>query len=169
MSQPHLCLLGDANSVHLQRWAREMVARGWRVSVVTARPQPIDGVEPCVLSPVRRSLDWLRRVGEARRCVDRLLDRCRVNRLGISHLAEIGNHETFRRHLVGGAQTKERHHEQHERRAEKGRMHETKVRAAHRRVQIPTLTFRTPFTGQSEFLPFIFRACYNLHMAAPAW
>jgi glycosyltransferase involved in cell wall biosynthesis len=72
VSQPHLCLLGDANSVHLQRWAREMVARGWRVSVVTARPQPIDGVEPCVLSPVRRSLDWLRRVGEARRCVDRL-------------------------------------------------------------------------------------------------
>ncbi len=72
MSQPHLCLLGDANSVHLQRWAREMVARGWRVSVVTARPQPIDGVEQCVLSPVRRSVDWLRRVGEARRFVRQL-------------------------------------------------------------------------------------------------
>ena len=72
MSQPHLCLLGDANSVHLQRWAHEMIARGWRVSVVTARPQPIDGVEQCVLSPVRRSVDWLRRVGEARRFVKQL-------------------------------------------------------------------------------------------------
>ena len=47
-------------------------------------------------------------------------------------------------------------------------MHETKVRAAHRRIQIPTLTFRTPFTGQSEFLPFIFRACYNLHASKEA-
>jgi glycosyltransferase involved in cell wall biosynthesis len=72
VSQPHLCLLGDANSVHLQRWAREMIARGFRVSVVTARPQEIAGVEQCVLSPVRRSLDWLRRVGEARRFVERL-------------------------------------------------------------------------------------------------
>ena len=41
----HLCLLGDANSVHLRRWAQEMLARGWRVSVVTARPQPMDDVE----------------------------------------------------------------------------------------------------------------------------
>ena len=72
MSLLHLCLLGDANSVHLQRWAREMMARGFRVSVVTARAQPIDGVEPFVLSPVRRSVDWLRRVGEARRFVERL-------------------------------------------------------------------------------------------------
>jgi glycosyltransferase involved in cell wall biosynthesis len=72
VSQPHLCLLGDANSVHLQRWAREMLARGFRVSLVTARPQPIDGVEPLVLSPVRRSVDWLRRVGEARRFVEHL-------------------------------------------------------------------------------------------------
>jgi hypothetical protein len=72
VSQPHLCLLGDANSVHLQRWAREMIVRGFHVSVVTARPQPIEGVEQCVLSPVRRSVDWLRRVGEARRFVERL-------------------------------------------------------------------------------------------------
>ena len=51
----HLCLLGDATSVHVQRWAREMLARGWRVSLVTARPEPIDGVEQVVLPPVRRS------------------------------------------------------------------------------------------------------------------
>ena len=29
--QPHLCLLGDANSPHTRRWALEMRARGWRV------------------------------------------------------------------------------------------------------------------------------------------
>ena len=62
----HLCLLGDASSVHLQRWAQEMMARGWRVSVVTARPQPIDGVDQRVLPPVRRSADWLWRTGAAR-------------------------------------------------------------------------------------------------------
>lgn len=65
----HICLLGDANSVHLQRWAREMQARGWRVSMVTARPAPMDGVEQITLAPVRRSSDWLWRVGAARRAV----------------------------------------------------------------------------------------------------
>jgi glycosyltransferase involved in cell wall biosynthesis len=68
----HLCLLGDANSVHLRRWAGEMQARGFRVSIVTARPQPLDGVEQVVLPPVRRSADWLWRVGAARRAVDAL-------------------------------------------------------------------------------------------------
>lgn len=66
---PHLCLLGDANSVHVRRWAGEMLARGWRVSVVTARPEPIDGVGQRVLAPVRRSADWLLRVGQARQLV----------------------------------------------------------------------------------------------------
>ncbi|MFV0679504.1 glycosyltransferase [Ottowia sp.] len=69
---PHLCLLGDANSVHVQRWAREMLARGWRVSVVTVRPQPIEGVAQIVLRPVARSSDWLWRVGEARRALAQL-------------------------------------------------------------------------------------------------
>ena len=65
----HLCLLGDANSVHLRRWAQEMQSRGWRVSVVTARPQPLDDVEQRVLPPVARPTDWLWRVGAARRHV----------------------------------------------------------------------------------------------------
>lgn len=65
----HLCLLGDANSVHVRRWAREMLARDWRVSVVTARPEPIDGVEQHVLAPVRRSVDWVSRVAPAREMV----------------------------------------------------------------------------------------------------
>ena len=34
----HLCLLGDATSPHVQRWAREMLQRGYRVSLITARP-----------------------------------------------------------------------------------------------------------------------------------
>ncbi len=69
----HLCLLGDANSVHLQRWAHEMLARGLRVSVVTARPAPIAGVaEQVVLAPVRRPSDWLFRVGECTRALRRL-------------------------------------------------------------------------------------------------
>ena len=71
-ASPHLALLGDATSVHVQRWAREMLARGWRVSLVTARPQAMDGVEQVVVRPVRRSLDWLGRVGETRRALARL-------------------------------------------------------------------------------------------------
>ena len=70
--QVHLCLLGDASSVHLQRWAREMLLRGLRVSVVTARPAPIEGVEQIVLPAVARSSDWLWRVGAAQRAVRRL-------------------------------------------------------------------------------------------------
>ena len=66
---PHLCLLGDANSPHTRRWALEMRARGWRVSLVTARPEPLDGVEQRTLLPVRRSTDWLLRAGATRRHV----------------------------------------------------------------------------------------------------
>ncbi|QTD43840.1 glycosyltransferase [Ottowia testudinis] len=66
---PHLALLGDATSVHVQRWAREMRARGWRVSLITARPQAIESVHQIVLPPVRRQTDWLWRVGAARRAV----------------------------------------------------------------------------------------------------
>ena len=72
MTAPHLVLLGDATSPHVQRWSREMLARNWRVSLVTARPQPIDGVAQTVLRPVRRSNDWLWRVGEARAAIQAL-------------------------------------------------------------------------------------------------
>ena len=66
---PHLCLLGDANSPHTRRWALEMRARGWRVSLVTARPEPLADVEQRILPPVRRQTDWLLRTGAARRHV----------------------------------------------------------------------------------------------------
>ena len=65
----HLCLLGDATSPHVQRWAREMLQRGYRVSLVTARPADIPGVEVRTLRPVRHSAQWLARVAEARRHV----------------------------------------------------------------------------------------------------
>lgn len=68
----HLCLLGDANHVHLRRWADAMLARDWRVSVVTARPEAQAGVEQIVLPAVASSRDWLFRVGAARRAVDAL-------------------------------------------------------------------------------------------------
>ncbi|WP_422843486.1 glycosyltransferase [Acidovorax sp. M2(2025)] len=72
MQPTHLCLLGDATSPHVQRWAREMRQRGYRVSLVTARPAPVDGVEVRTLRPVRRSADWLLRAREARRHVAEL-------------------------------------------------------------------------------------------------
>lgn len=72
MSRGHVTLLGDANSVHVQRWVREMQQRGWTLSLVTARPQPIEGVEMHVLRPVHRTTDWLFRVAEARRAVEAL-------------------------------------------------------------------------------------------------
>ena len=68
----HLCLLGDATSPHVQRWAREMRQRGYHVSLITARPASIDGVTVRALRPVRRSLDWLFRVRETRRHVAEL-------------------------------------------------------------------------------------------------
>lgn len=65
----HLCLLGDATSPHVQRWAREMLQRGYRVSLISARPTPIDGVQLRTLEPVRRPVQWLWRSRETRRHV----------------------------------------------------------------------------------------------------
>jgi glycosyltransferase involved in cell wall biosynthesis len=73
-SGDHLVLLGDAISVHMQRWAREMLARGWRVSLVTARPVPDlpEGIRQITLPPISRSSDWLWRAGAARRALQAL-------------------------------------------------------------------------------------------------
>jgi glycosyltransferase involved in cell wall biosynthesis len=51
-----------------------MQARGWRVSLVTARPAPevLDGVRQIALPPVSRSSDWLWRAGAARRVLQSL-------------------------------------------------------------------------------------------------
>jgi glycosyltransferase involved in cell wall biosynthesis len=71
MSQ-HLCLLGDANHVHVRRWAYEMLQRGYRVSIVTARPQVMEGVTQRVLAPVARSWQWLFRARQARALIREL-------------------------------------------------------------------------------------------------
>ena len=72
MNSWHICLFGDANSPHTRRWALEMRARGWRVSLVTARPEPLDGVEQRILPPMRRQADWLLRVADAQHHVREL-------------------------------------------------------------------------------------------------
>lgn len=72
MSQGHLCLLGDASHVHLRRWADAMLARDWRVSVISALPLAQPGTEQIALPPVSRATDWLFRVGAARRAIARL-------------------------------------------------------------------------------------------------
>ena len=72
MNSWHICLFGDANSPHTRRWALEMRARGWRVSLVTARPESLDGVEQRILPPMRRQADWLLRVADAQHHVREL-------------------------------------------------------------------------------------------------
>lgn len=49
-----------------------MRARGWQVSLITARPEPIDGVEQRILPPVRCQADWLLRTSAVRRHVREL-------------------------------------------------------------------------------------------------
>jgi glycosyltransferase involved in cell wall biosynthesis len=56
-----LLIFGDASSVHTQRWAREMVARGHVVVVATRLPAPIEGVAAVVpLQPGREGTGWFR-------------------------------------------------------------------------------------------------------------
>lgn len=62
----HLCLLGHAPSIHLQRWALAMAERGFRVSVISAEPQALPGIEVHVLPPAG-ALGWFGRVPAVRR------------------------------------------------------------------------------------------------------
>lgn len=63
-----LLIFGDASSVHTQRWAREMVARGHVVVVGTRLPAPIEGVAAVVpLQPGRDGAGWFRALPAVRR------------------------------------------------------------------------------------------------------
>ncbi|MDP4302580.1 glycosyltransferase [Leptothrix discophora] len=63
-----LLIFGDASSVHTQRWAREMVARGHVVVVATRLPAPIEGVAAVVpLHPGRDGAGWFRALPAVRR------------------------------------------------------------------------------------------------------
>ncbi|MGY0197316.1 glycosyltransferase [Leptothrix sp. BB-4] len=63
-----LLIFGDASSVHTQRWAREMVARGHVVVVGTRLPAEIEGVAAVVpLQPGRDGAGWFRALPTVRR------------------------------------------------------------------------------------------------------
>ena len=63
-----LLIFGDASSVHTQRWAREMVARGHVVVVGTRLPAEIEGVAAVVpLQPGRDGAGWFRALPAVRR------------------------------------------------------------------------------------------------------
>ena len=64
----HLCLLGDASSIHVQRWAQAMVERNFRVSVVSAKAYEIEGAEVVAL-PGRGKLHWFSSLPALRRTV----------------------------------------------------------------------------------------------------
>jgi glycosyltransferase involved in cell wall biosynthesis len=65
----HLCLIGDAGSIHLRRWAQEMVKRGFRVTVISTSAQQIDGTEVVALEPIRHAYDWFLRIPVLRNVV----------------------------------------------------------------------------------------------------
>ena len=69
MTAPRLALLGDAPSIHLQRWALAMAARGFDVHVVTAADAAVGTLPVTALAPVARRLDWFARVPAARRAI----------------------------------------------------------------------------------------------------
>lgn len=68
----HLCLLGHAPSIHLQRWALAMRERGFRVSVLSAAAEEIPGVPVKVLPPVGVA-GWFGRIPAVRRAVAELV------------------------------------------------------------------------------------------------
>lgn len=68
----HLCLIGDAASVHLRRWAMAMVDRGFRVTVISATAQEIDGARVIALPSVQRGHQWFLRLPALRRVVREL-------------------------------------------------------------------------------------------------
>ncbi len=71
-----LLICGDASSVHTQRWAREMVARGHVVVVATRLPADIEGVAAVVpLQPGRDGAGWFRALPAVRRLVRTLQPR----------------------------------------------------------------------------------------------
>jgi len=65
----HLCLIGDAASIHLRRWAEAMVERGFRVSVISTTEQEIEGARVIALRPVRRGHQWFLRLPALRRVI----------------------------------------------------------------------------------------------------
>lgn len=73
MKPPRLLFTGDADSVHLQRWVREMSARGAECHVLTRRPAPI--AEAAAVHAVRPGDDaagWLLALPQVRALARRI-------------------------------------------------------------------------------------------------
>ncbi len=67
---PHVALLGPANSVHLQRWAWALQARGWRVSLLSQHWRDALALPPevaLVPLPHQGQSGYLRNAGPLRR------------------------------------------------------------------------------------------------------
>ncbi len=67
MRPPRLLFVGDADSVHLQRWVREMRARGAECHVLTRRPAPLDAATLHVVRPGDDAPGWLLALPRVRR------------------------------------------------------------------------------------------------------
>lgn len=73
--KPHVVLLGAANSIHLQRWALALAARGRRISVVSqhvAQALPLPREIALHALPVRSSTGYLLNAWPLRRLLARL-------------------------------------------------------------------------------------------------
>ena len=64
MRQRKLAILGSSSSVHVQRWAAEFKSRGWDITVVSADPDDVIGVQNIKISAITRNIDWLFKIGE---------------------------------------------------------------------------------------------------------
>jgi len=72
VSAPRLLVVGDADSVHVQRWVREMHARGAECHVLTRRPAPVAGATVHALRPGDDAAGWFAALPEVRRLARRL-------------------------------------------------------------------------------------------------
>ena len=67
-----ICFFGDGESVHTQRWLREMVKRHFQVTLITRRPILLPGIKVLTVTDSLGKLGWLRRVFEIRRMVSEI-------------------------------------------------------------------------------------------------
>jgi glycosyltransferase involved in cell wall biosynthesis len=67
-----LLLVGDADSVHVQRWVHEMAARGADCHLLTRRPAAVPGATLHVLRPGHDAAGWLLALPQVRRLAQRL-------------------------------------------------------------------------------------------------
>ena len=90
MTQRHVALLGAANSIHLQRWAAALAARGWRVSLITQHADnalPLPEAVHLHQLPVRGELGYFLNVP----ALKALLRRLRPDLLNVHYASGYGS------------------------------------------------------------------------------